>query len=466
MNKRQSKPTTPGGTAELRRHAEARLRERRREPPSNPDTHRLSFELEVHQIELELQNAALQKTAEELELALKKYTDLYDFAPVGYFSLDTSGKILDANLTGATLLGVERSGIINRRLLLFVCPRSRPTFAHFLEEVVAGDPNSTCEVLLQKEGISHFWASFRAVATVSLPGKQTLYRVTFWDITKRKKAEEMQYRLEVLDVANRELKQEIVRRQTVEKALRQSEQHYAQLFEQSKQMQDRLRFLSRQLLLTQEEERKRISRELHDVIGQTLTGINARLATLQREASGKVGDLEQTIARTRLLVENSVNIIHEFARELRPAVLDDLGLNPALKTFMKSLGKQTGLHLTLSTFAAVEEINGDRRTVLYRVAQEALGNVARHAHASRAIVKIQRLKSNVQMTIIDDGKGFQTERVLHAETKSRLGLLGMRERVEMVGGSLAVQSAPGRGTTIQVQIPIRRTGAKSRRKKA
>ena len=141
--------------------------------------------------------------------------------------------------------------------------------------------------------------------------------------------------------------------------------------------------LSRQLLLAQEEERKKISRELHDVIAQTLTGINVRLATLKNKASFNTKGLERNIARTQRLVEHSVNIVHRFARELRPTVLDDLGLIPALHTFMKRFREQTGIRVSLSAFAAVEHVNGDKRTVLYRVAQEALNNVARHAQASQ-----------------------------------------------------------------------------------
>ena len=103
---------------------------------------------------------------------------------------------------------------------------------------------------------------------------------------------------------------------------------------------------------------------------------------------------------------------------------------------------------------AVEQLDSDKRTVLYRVAQEALTNVARHAQASRVEVKIQKLDGAVCMTIKDNGKCFQVERVLHAKRNKRLGLLGMRERVEMVGGNFAVESAPGKGTTILAQIPL------------
>src|SRR5947207_4743088 len=177
-------------------------------------------------------------------------------------------------------------------------------------------------------------------------------------------------------------------------------------------MHAQLRLLSRQLLSAQEEERKRISRELHDVIAQTLTSINVRLATLKKEALSNTKGLDRNIAWTQKLVEHSVNIVHRFARELRPTVLDDLGLIPALLTFLKGFRKQTGMQVSLSAFAEVEQLTGERRTVLYRVAQEALNNVNRHACASRVQVKIQMLDGAVRMTVKDNGRGFPAEHTL------------------------------------------------------
>jgi signal transduction histidine kinase len=149
-----------------------------------------------------------------------------------------------------------------------------------------------------------------------------------------------------------------------------------------------------------------------------------------------------------------VDIVHQFARKLRPTMLDDLGLIPALHTFMKQFRAETGIRVSLSVFAAVEHLHGDKRIVLYRVAQEALTNVARHARASQVEVKLQKTGEAICMTITDDGKGFQTERVVRAEQGKRLGLLGMRERLEIVGGRFAVTSAPGKGTTVLAQIPL------------
>ena len=257
-----------------------------------------------------------------------------------------------------------------------------------------------------------------------------------------------------LAASNRQLQREILQRKSVEESLRKSEQHYGLLLEQSRQMQEQLRLLSRQLLSAQEEERKMISRELHDEIAQTLTGINVRLASLKTESTLSNKGLQKKISSTQRLVEKSVDIVHRFARELRPTVLDDLGLIPALHSFMKSFTTRTGVRTSLTAYAAVEQLDTAKRTVLFRVAQEALTNVARHAQASRVEVSIEKLRDHVRMRINDDGKSFDVERTLGANGGKRLGLLGMRERLEMVGGQLVVESAPHQGTTVQAQIPL------------
>jgi PAS domain S-box-containing protein len=450
MNKKGINSDNP---AELRRRAEARLSELQSNKQSGAGAQRLLHELDVHRIELEMQNAELQKTRDELEVALEKYTDLYDFAPVGYFSIDESGAILEANLKSAALLGIERSRLVKRSALLFMSPTSRPVFLTFLKEAFADPKDQSCEALLLKEGGGTFLAAFRGTSAVSPIRGRKWCRVAFGDITDRRLAEEAQRRLETLAHTNLGLNQEIARRQTVEHHLQKSEQRQRRLLKQSRDMQGQLRHLSHQILQAQEEERMRISRDLHDEIAQTLVGINVQLAALTREAAGGPKDLQQQIARTQRLVEKSVEKVHQFARKLRPALLDDLGLIPALHSFMKGFAKSTGVRTSLTAFAAVERLDTAKRTVLFRVAQEALTNVARHAQASRVEVSIQKLPDCVCMKIKDDGKSFQVERVLNGKGSKHLGVLGMRERLEMIGGSFEVESAPGAGTSITAQIP-------------
>ena len=165
--------------------------------------------------------------------------------------------------------------------------------------------------------------------------------------------------------------------------------------------------------------------------------------------------LKRQIAQTQRLVGKSVQIVHQFALELRPTALDDLGLIVTLHSLMKEFMKRTGVRVQFTTFAGVDQLSSARRTMLYRVVQSALSNVAAHAHASGVKVRIQKLRATVRMEIADNGKSFDVERVLGAKGSKHLGLLGMRERVEMVGGRFNVESAPGQGTTICVECPLR-----------
>jgi signal transduction histidine kinase len=270
--------------------------------------------------------------------------------------------------------------------------------------------------------------------------------------------ESLRQRALELAASNRRLKQEITQRKTAEKALRKSERHYSVLLLESRRMQEQLRHLSHQLLSAQEEERKTISRELHDEIAQTLTGINVQLGSLKAAAALNIKELQSRITSTQRLVEESVKIVHRFARELRPSVLDDLGLIPALQSFVNAFSERTHIRIRLRIFAGVEEVDAAKRTVLYRVVQESLTNVARHAHATQVEMGIEKVADAIHMNIKDNGRSFSVERMLNAKKNNRLGLLGMRERVEMVGGRFSIESAPGKGTTIEVQIPFRTRG--------
>jgi signal transduction histidine kinase len=221
-------------------------------------------------------------------------------------------------------------------------------------------------------------------------------------------------------------------------------------------MQKQLRHLSHEILKAQEDERKKISRELHDEISQILTGINVRLAALSIESATNAGNINQKIASAQRLVERSVATVHRFARELRPAMLDDLGLIPALTAHLKEVRKRTGLHIHLTAPKAetVDVVDSLKRTVLYRIAQEAIKNVAKHAQASLVNVSVQLGPDHILLEVTDNGKSFSVSSVLANRRRRRLGLIGMRERAEMVGGTFGIESVAGKGTTVRVRIPL------------
>ena len=443
--------------SELRRRAERKLREQppkvvRIEEPA--DTRRLLQELQIHQIELQLQNEELKYAKAEVDLALEKYADLYDFAPVGYFSLDEQGSILEMNLTGAAMLGTERSRLTARRFQLFVAPASRPAFNAFLERIFAGHEKQVCEVPLLRAGRAAFWADLQAMSAVTIIGGRKWCRVAVIDVTARKQAEEAQHRIDILAASNRQLEQEIARRQAAEATLKKSEQRAQLLLEQSRLLQKKMRRFSHRILLVQEDQRKKISRALHDDISQLLVGINVHLAVFAKTAATHPQNIPQTIAPIRRLVEKSLRIVHRFARELRPASLDDLGLIPAIRSYLEDFPKRKGRQIQFTAFAGVEALDNDKRTVLYRVAQEALTNIAKHAHARVVQVTILTIPGGACLEVTDDGKAFDVGRLSSAEWSNHLGLHGMRERVEMVGGRFSVVSARGQGTTIRAEVPF------------
>lgn len=283
------------------------------------------------------------------------------------------------------------------------------------------------------------------------PGHREKILLGFQDITERKQREEALRRADLLLSRHAGQLEEMVAKRTAE--LTASLHTVRQGQEESLVMQRKLRHLTHQILTAQEEERKKISRELHDEVVQTLVGINVELSALVHGNSPDVKRLKDKIARTQRLVESSVDAVHRFARELRPAVLDDLGLIPALHAYCKSLATRKKLKILLTAFGGVERLDSDKRTVLFRVAQEALTNVARHARATRVRFTISKIPDAVRMEISDNGKSFPVRKILRTKTK-RLGLVGMRERVEMVGGNLTIDSVSGKGTTVRAEIPF------------
>jgi signal transduction histidine kinase len=188
-----------------------------------------------------------------------------------------------------------------------------------------------------------------------------------------------------------------------------------------------------------------------------LTSISLALGNLQAEAKLKPEEVSQTITETRALIENSIEQVHQFASDLRPTVLDDVGLIPALHTYMENFTKRTGIQTHLTVSEDVESLSESYRTGIFRVTQEALANVARHAQASQALVDIHKEAKSVSLKIEDDGQSFEVLDGIRANGNESLGLLGMRERVEMIGGHFQIESGADKGTTILAHIPLENT---------
>lgn len=224
----------------------------------------------------------------------------------------------------------------------------------------------------------------------------------------------------------------------------------AVLFEQMQASTARMQSLSRRLVEAQESERRNIARELHDEAGQSLASLRFGLRLLEREIDegGSVtGQVAELMERTDAVIDG----LHRLAADLRPASLDHLGLEAALRQYSRSAASKFGLavHFKARGFTS-ERLPPAVETALYRVVQEAMTNVVRHARATRVDVLAERRGDRVMVMVEDDGVGFEPDRVQHGE---HLGLLGSKERAEALGGTLTVESAPGAGTTVVVEVP-------------
>jgi signal transduction histidine kinase len=260
-----------------------------------------------------------------------------------------------------------------------------------------------------------------------------------------------------LAAINKKLKKEITERRRAEKALLKSKEHFVRLFGQAHEMEKNLRQLSNKLLSVQEEERKHISRELHDEIGQALTAANVSIAMLKKHG-GHDPAFAKKVAVAQKLLEQSMETVHRFARELRPPMLDYLGLYSALHSYGKSFSERTGIKTMLRSGVSLDRLDSQQSIVLYRVVQESLTNVFKHAHATLVQIRFRRIPRGICMEIKDNGRAFRTQEQSKGHAPQRLGLLGMQERVRLINGEFTIASKPGRGTRVSVQIPLLSSG--------
>lgn len=217
---------------------------------------------------------------------------------------------------------------------------------------------------------------------------------------------------------------------------------------QAEQTGEEMRNLSVRLRHVQEEERRTISRELHDEVGQKLTALRMELRTLDRLRTAGHAEFTGALVQVKELAEQSLRMIRDIATGLRPSVLDDLGLGPALHKQAREFSKRTGTPVSVTIEGQFDGLTDRQRTYVYRIVQEALTNCAKHARARQVSICLLNQGEQIDLTVMDDGVGFDREKAAHAG----LGLIGIEERVRELGGVIAVQSAANRGTTISVTI--------------
>jgi signal transduction histidine kinase len=230
------------------------------------------------------------------------------------------------------------------------------------------------------------------------------------------------------------------------------------LFSELMSSEKRFRSVSRSVWKVQEDERRRLARELHDGIGQTLTALKNQLeGTLNPK--GRNSPLSNDgIGEALQMASQALDDTRELSRLLRPAVLDDLGLAPALTWLARTVRERFALEVDLDLAGLDERLDPEIETLAFRVVQEALTNVAKHSGASRAHIAVGRDGSLLRIVASDEGRGFDARRILDPSHRDGgIGLTGMRDRAELFGGSVTIDSAEGRGTRIEIRVPLGET---------
>jgi len=205
------------------------------------------------------------------------------------------------------------------------------------------------------------------------------------------------------------------------------------------------------LITAQEDERKRISRELHDETSQALTSLMLTMRALAEDATSDAQ--REALLTGRDVAAEILRDVRQLAIELRPPVLDDLGLVPAIRKYIEKFDGRQGLSIELTTTGTVRQIDGQIAVALYRIIQEGISNVVKHSGARKVRIGIADSPKNITLTIADDGRGMTADDLLKAQRENRLGLYGMRERVELLQGRLDIETSPEGGTALIITIP-------------
>lgn len=396
--------------ADYRKQAEARALEKASlledAGALTPEESRLLVhELRVHQIELEMQNDELRQAHEELEASRSRYFDLYDLAPVGYITISEKGVVLKSNLTASNLLGFARTEMTGKPFASFVLRDDTDIYHLGFRQLMKTGAPQTLELRAQRKDGACFWSELGMAAASDIDGVFSC-RAVLSDVTERMNAQ--------ASLAEKEL-----------------------------------RFLSRKVILGLEEERKRLSRELHDSIGQKIVSIQLEIEWLKsRDADRADKDFYDNMNK---ITVDAVEELQRICRGLRPLVIDKVGFNAAIKSLLQEFESNCDM-LICARIEPIDDtrVNPDTGMNIYRILQEALLNIVRHSKTRKAFVNLREEGAELALEVLDEGCGLEDME----SKKLSFGLLGMRERANMSGGRFEMDSEPGKGTRIKVLIPV------------
>src|SRR5918993_125497 len=417
----KSRPKAPRAPAEdvalpLKRRRPSELLfaalDRAQQSAADTEIRGLLHELQVHGEEITAQNEQLKKAQSELEQARDRYADLYDFAPIGYLSLNRASAITDVNLAGAALLGKPRMFLDPLPLLASAHPSQRAALRAFLNACWAAPngPPQTTEIETETSPTRILRLTCRAQRS----GRTARLFAAAVDVTDE-------------------------RRLQVDRAV----------------ALDRVKALVSRLVTVQEEERRRMARNLHDHLGQQFTALRLTIGALKDRAIDDK-DFADRLERADRLAEAIDKDVDFLAWELRPPALDESGLSLALEQYLKEWSSVCGIAAEFHvTFPSEVRLPPDVDTQLYRIVQEALQNIRKHSNATTVSVLLEQRELEVVLIIEDDGRGFDVDRNrTQGGNSQRMGLMSMEERALLLGGSVQIESSPGEGTSVFVRMPL------------
>jgi PAS domain S-box-containing protein len=374
------------------------------------DIPKLVHQLQIQQVQLEMQNEELRQSQQTLAEACDHYSQLYDFSPAGYVTLNADGLIEGANLRFCAMVGVHRASTLHRSFSDFVIPQEWELLQRHYRDVLALGTTQTCKIRLLPKTGPPLMVHVESLRMKERDKMDACIQVAMLDITLMERAEH---------------------------AMRDSQRKVQQT--------------AAKLMTAQDEERRRIAQDLHDDYCQRLALLILDIGMLPKRHPGAWNKPGEQLQPLKATLSTLLSDLRDLSHDLHPNQTASVALEGAMKTYLADFSEKTQIVATFHMAPRPLHIPTCMKTCLYRVMQEGLSNIRKHAQATRISVTVNGLPEAVELIIQDNGKGFDPETVSGSH---HLGLTSMRERVEHLHGSMTVTSRPEWGTTISIQIPL------------
>ncbi|HDQ44089.1 MAG TPA: response regulator [bacterium] len=357
-------------------------------------------------IELALYKHRMERRLSENE---KRFRLFYEEAPVSYQALDASARIIEVNEAWTAMMGLDRKEALGTDFRELIDPAVRDRFEQAFQTFLSNGTIQGLEIDLISRKDARLTVHLDGRTGFGNRGKRRRMHCILHDITERKMAEQ---------------------------ALRESE--------------ERMRHFSAYLQRVREEERTHIAREIHDELGQALTALKMDLSWLRSKGKPESDLFLRKIDAMTLLIDQTLGRVKKISTELRPGLLDDLGLDAAIEWQAEEFQARTGIRCDVRISPEDRKLDEARSTAIFRILQEALTNIIRHAEATAVSISLSRENGNAVLSVRDNGRGITRSQI---ENKHAFGLIGIRERAGFLGGEVFISGNRNKGTTVRVCIP-------------